>query len=150
MILARESPVGADLRRVVAILRLVRDVERAAVNVGHVCRTVRHHDPRALPEALRALVDELGRRAVDVYRQGVTAWRRRDALAVSEVDRRDELVDRLLRRLHAELSRHEGAPDDPLAAGLVARYYERVADHGVAIARDTAYLVTGERVGSPT
>jgi phosphate uptake regulator len=34
--------------------------------------------------------------------------------------------------------------------GLVARYLERIADHGVAIARDTAFASTGERVTLPS
>lgn len=146
LLLAREAPVGRDLRRTVAILRLVHDVHRAAALVRHVCETLRRLDPRTLPSPLRAGVDELARDAAHVYVRGVEAWRQRDALAVSEVDQLDELVDRLQLRLYAELTSSEGHGDAPLVVGLIARYYERLADHAVAIARDTAFVVTGDRV----
>lgn len=148
VILAREAPVGGDLRRLVAILRLVNDVDRSAALLRHVCETVRRVDPRTLPPALRGTVDELAGRAGEVYDRGVAAWRTRDALAVSEVDGHDELVDRLQLRLYADLARSEGTGEAPLVVGLVARSYERLADHGVAIARDTAFVVTGDRVGA--
>jgi phosphate transport system protein len=146
VLLARESPVGRDLRRLVAILRLVHDVERSAALLRHVCETLRRVDPRTLPGQLRAFVEELGWRAAEVYVRGVEAWRRRDALAVSEVDELHELVDRLQLRLYAELSSIEGLGEAPLAVGLVTRYYERLADHAVTIARDTAFVATGDRV----
>lgn len=148
VLLAREAPVGGDLRRVVAILRLVHDVERAGALVRHVCETLRRLDPRSLPPDLRRLVDELGTRAAEVYVRGIDAWRRRDALAVTEVDGLDEHVDRLQLRLYAALAGSQGLGDAPLVAGLVARYYERLADHAVTIARDTAFVATGDRVGS--
>lgn len=148
LLLARESPVGRDLRRLVAILRLVHDVERCAALLRHVCETRRRLDPRTLPSPLAAFVEELGCRATDVYVRGVEAWRRRDALAVSEVDRLDELVDRLQLRVYAELSAVHGAGEAPLVVGLVTRYYERLADHAVTVARDTAFVATGHRVVS--
>lgn len=148
VMLAREAPVGGDLRRLVAILRLVNDVDRCAALLRHVCETLRRLDPRTLPPSLRATVDELARCAGEVFLRGVDAWRHRDALAVTEVDDLDELVDRLQLELYADLAGSEGLGDAPLVVGLIARYYERLADHAVAIARDTAFVVTGHRVAA--
>lgn len=148
VMLAREAPVGGDLRRLVAILRLVNDVDRCAALLRHVCETLRRLDPRTLPPSLRATVDQLARAAADVYVRGVDAWRHRDALAATEVDQLDELVDRLQLQLYADLAGSQGLGDAPLVVGLIARYYERLADHAVAIARDTAFVVTGDRVGA--
>ncbi len=148
ILLAREAPVGRDLRWVVALLRIVRDVERSAVLFAHACATVRRVDPRDLPADTGAAVDELGRLAQQVFARGVAAWRSRDALAVVELDDLDELVDRLQERLYRDLSGQHGAGDAPMTLGLLTRYLERIADHGVAIARDTSFVVTGDRVGA--
>jgi phosphate transport system protein len=148
VLLAREAPVGRDLRRLVAILRLVHDVERSAALLRHVCETLRRLDPRTLPPRLLSFVEELGGRATEVYVRGVEAWRRRDALAVSEVDELDELVDGLQLRVYAELSSIVGLGEAPLVVGLVTRYYERLADHAVTISRDAAFVATGDRVVS--
>lgn len=146
VLLAREAPVAGDLRRLVALLRLTTDVDRSAALLKHVCLTLERFDPRFLPEGLRGQLLELATRAADVFTGGVNAWRRRDALAVSEVDDDDEDVDRLQQLLLEKAAEMDAAGDEMLVLGLIARYYERIADHGVAIAQDAAFVATGERV----
>lgn len=146
VLLAREGPVAGDLRRLVALLRLTTDVDRSAALLKHVCLTLERFDPRFLPENLRSQLLELATRATDVFTGGVDAWRRRDALAVSEVDDDDEDVDRLQQLLLEKAASMDGGGDEMLVLGLIARYYERIADHGVAIAQDAAFVATGERV----
>jgi phosphate transport system protein len=146
LLLAREAPVAGDLRRLVAIMRLVTAVERSAALLRHVAETLDGFDPRRLPVHLRADLEELGARTAAVYQRGVTAWREQDALAVSEVDRLDEGVDSLRTSVleRAELEVHE--PAELVLLGLLARYFERIADHGVSFAQHTTFAVTGQRV----
>lgn len=146
VLLARESPVAGDLRRLVALLRLTTDVDRSAALLKHACLTLDKFDPRYLPEQLRAQVAELADRATQVFVAGIDAWRRRDALAVAEVDDADEDVDRLQELLLERAASIEDGGDEMLVLGLIARYYERIADHGVAIAQDAAFVATGQRV----
>jgi phosphate transport system protein len=146
LLLAREAPVAGDLRRLVAILRLVTAVERSAALLRHVAETLDRLDPRRLPADLRLHLEELAGRSGEVFRHGVDAWRQRDGLAVTEVDRLDEAVDtlrnRVLERAEAELEE----PAELVLLGLLARYYERIADHGVSFAQHATFAVTGERV----
>ena len=146
ILLARESPVAGDLRRLVALLRLTTDVDRSAALLKHACLTLEKFDPRFLPEDLRTQVAELADRATRVFTAGIDAWRRRDALAVGEVDDADEDVDRLQQLLLEKAASLDEAGDEMLVLGLIARYYERIADHGVAIAQDAAFVATGQRV----
>lgn len=147
VLLARESPVSGDLRRIVALLRLVHDVERSASLLRHVSETLDRFDPRDLPAGIQDKVTELGDRATEVFRAGVDAWRRRDGLAVNEVDELDSQVDRLQEVLLAESAGLQAKlGGEMLVIGLIARYYERIADHGVALAQDAAFVVTGDRV----
>lgn len=146
ILLARESPVAVDLRRLVALLRLTGDVDRSASLLKNACLTLERFDPRFLPEELRAQVAELADRAAQVFNAGIDAWRRRDALAVAAIDDADEDVDRLQELLLEKAAAIEEAGDEMLVLGLLARYYERIADHGVAIAQDAAFVVTGQRV----
>lgn len=146
VLLAREAPVAGDLRRLVALLRLTTDVDRSAALLTHVCLTLERFDPRVLPEALRGQLLELADHATTVFSAGAAAWRRRDATAVTEVDDADEDVDRLQQLLLERAAAVDEAGDEMLVLGLIARYYERIADHGVAIARDAAFVATGQRV----
>lgn len=146
LLLAREAPVAGDLRRLVALLRLVHDVERSASLMRHVGEAVERLDARMLPDELRRQLEELGTRSIEVFRRGVDAWRQRDGLAVYELDRLDAAVDTLRTGLLVRARDLEGAPEQLLLLGLLGRYFERLADHGVAFAQHVTFVVTGERV----
>jgi phosphate transport system protein len=146
VLLAREAPVAGDLRRLVALLRMTVDVSRSASLLRHACHTLRQFDPRFLEPTVRAELEEMSRQASAVFVAGMDAWRRRDALAVTEVDDADESVDELQRVLLREVARTDDPGPELVVLGLLARYFERIADHGVEIARDAAFVATGQRV----
>jgi phosphate transport system protein len=150
VLLARHQPMGSDLRRLVALLRMCTDVDRSAALLRHVCESLRMSDPRLLPETLGQQLRDLAMRSAEVFGGGMEAWRTKDALAVNDLDQADEQVDRLQRMLLDTAAGDERAADERLSLGLVARYLERIADHGVAIARDTSFVTTGERVVLPS
>lgn len=145
LLLAREAPVSGDLRRLVAMLRLVWAVERSAALLRHVAETTERFDARLLPLQVRQQVEELAVRAAEVFRQGVDAWRLRDGLAITELDRRDAQVDVIAQGLMTRSEEQVDSPADLLMLGLLARYFERIADHGVAFAQHGTFAVTGER-----
>lgn len=146
LLLAREAPVSGDLRRLVAMLRLVHDAERSGRLLRHVAEGVERLDARLLPAAVRQQLEELADRSLEVYRGGVDAWRQRDALAVYDLDRLDGDVDTLRAGLVARAQELEGAASEVMVLGLLGRYFERLADHGVAFAQHVTFVVTGERV----
>jgi len=146
VLLARESPVSGDLRRLVAMLRLVYDAERSGRLMRHVAEGVEKVDARQLPPAVRQQLEELAHRSSEVFLRGVDAWRQRDALAVHEIDELDAGVDTLRTGLIGHAQDLHGAPGEVVFLGLLGRYFERLADHGVAFAQHATFVVTGERV----
>lgn len=150
LLLARHQPVSRDLRRLVALLRMCFNVDRSAALLRHLGETTRIVSPGTFPAQLRGQLEELTTIAARVFRGGMDAWRTKDALAVNELDRRDEQVDDLQRLVLATAAEAAVTPESRVVLGLVARYLERIADHGVSIARDTAFVSTGERVTLPS
>jgi phosphate transport system protein len=146
LLLAREAPVSGDLRRLVSLLRLVYDVDRAGRLLQHVASSVERVDARQLPAEVRTLLEELGARSIEVFRRGVDAWRQRDGLAVQDLDRMDGDVDTLRTTLMLRTKDLQGAASEVLVLGLLGRYFERLADHGVAFAQHVTFVVTGTRV----
>lgn len=146
LLLAREAPVAGDLRRLVAILRLVFSVERAAALLRHVAEAVDRFDARRLPDELRQQVEELGIRSAEVFRRGVDAWRQRDGLAVHDLDELDTGIDTLRSGIVRRAADELDASADLTVIGLLARYFERIGDHGVSFAQHSTFAVTGERV----
>ena len=145
-LLAQESPVAGDLRRVVAVLRCVQDVQRSGDLLRHVAESLRWVHPPAMPQELRALIGQLGEVCGGIFSAAIDAWGRHDPLAANDLEERDDQVDLLQKVLLTEL--YTGAPsvEESVSLALIARYYERIADHGVEMARQVAYFLTGERV----
>lgn len=145
VLLARQSPVGADLRRLVAILRSVADVQRTWALVSHVVGALRWVHPPALTQPLREIIGQLGMVSAEVFSGAADAWEQHDALAATDLEQRDDQVDLLQKSMLTELYTGPSSVEEAVSLALLARYYERVADHGVEIARHVAYMVTGHR-----
>lgn len=148
VLLARQAPVGSDLRRLVAILRLIANIERTSRHARHVMESCRSIEVLSLPPEIRRLLESLARRAAEVLQGGLEAWTAGDALAVIDLEGPERDVDDLqLRLLQAASHSPEVHGETRLALGLTARHYERIADYGMSLARDAAFVVTGLRLG---
>lgn len=146
VLLALEGPVAGDLRRLVAILRMVHHVERSAKMMHHVADCIERLDTRLLPPLIRTQLHDLADHSMAVYRDGLAAWRSRDALAVHELNRADADVDRLRTALLTRAHDLDERPEVIVTLGLLALYFERLADHGVVFAQHATFAVTGERI----
>jgi phosphate transport system protein len=145
LLIARQSPVAGDLRRLVAVLKCTQDVLRSGDLLRHVGESLTWIHPPSLPATLRETVDQLGEVSHDLFTRGLTAWQRRDALAANELEQADDQVDLLQKVLLTDLYTGTQSVEEAVSLALISRYYERIADHGVEIARQATYVATGER-----
>lgn len=152
-LLLLESPVAGDLRQVVSGIYIVEHFTRMAALAGHIARVARRRHPRrVVPEPVVPLIRELAKRDTEMARRLTGLLADHDAEKARTLDSEDDIVD----DLHASLMRQISDADWPhgsVAAvdlALLARYYERFADHTVSIANRVVYLATGEKpeVGS--
>jgi phosphate transport system protein len=70
----------------------------------------------------------------------------RDVVSAREIERDDDVMDELHRRMLRTIlggSWAEGV-ETAVDVALIGRYYERFGDHAVSVARSVIYLVTGE------
>lgn len=149
LLLARQAPVAGDLRRVVAILRSVADVQRSASLLRHVGESLTWVHPPSMPDELRKTIAELGEITAEILSGAVTAWARHDGLAAVDLNVRDDQTDLLQKDLLTQLYIGQQSVNEAVSVALIARYYERISDHGVEMARHVAYYLTGDRVGGP-
>lgn len=146
LLLARQSPVGSDLRRVVAVLRTAAGVQRSASLLVHVAESLTWVHPPSMPEEVRETIAQLGEVAADIMGRAADAWETHDGLAAVDLEERDNQADLLQKCLLTELYTGHQSVEEAVSLALLARYYERIADRGVEAARQVAYMVTGERV----
>jgi phosphate transport system protein len=149
-LMARQQPVASDLRILVTSLRMVAELERMGDNAVHIAKIARRRYPgSAVPPELRAIVLEMGHTAEEIVAKAGSVIASRDVQMANELEKDDDVMDNLHRRLFTAIL-DEGAWTGGLEAAiditLAGRYYERFADHAVSVARRVVYLVTGERV----
>jgi len=93
-----------------------------------------------LSRRTQGLVERMGALASAMWRQAVDSWYQRDRCAGLALGGRDEEMDELHASLIAELASGRMALPVTMEMTLVARFYERLGDHAVNIARRVVYL----------
>lgn len=146
-LLALQAPVAADLRVVVAAMHAVGDLERMGNLAQHVAKIARLKHPNLIvPGEVRPVFARMSLLASRLADDAATAIEHRDPLSGDRLAESDDEVDALRRQLFrilfAENWSHGVEP--AVDTALIGRYYERFADHAVAIARQVGYLATGE------
>lgn len=148
-LLALQAPVATDLRRSLATLRIVHEIERSADLMVNVAKATRRLYPNHLDPKVRGIVDQMGTQAVAQLRLAIDAYADEDgnrAAALADMDEAmDELTKALFRRILALGDANEANVQTSVQIALVGRHYERAADHAVTIAERVQYVVTGER-----
>ncbi len=111
-LLARQTPVAADLRLVLAVLRINLHLERMAdycVTVAKLTKLMGDLD--VTDDAIASSIEDMGQRAEQMIRVAMDAFATRDAEKAQTLVELDELIDRANR----------DAAENVLSLGLVAR-----------------------------
>jgi phosphate transport system protein len=140
---ALQSPMARDMRFLLTILRIVPELERSHDLAEHIAKAATRGLPRELPPRVRGLIEEMGRVGVEMWRAAAASYLDRDGDRAEALDRADDELDDLHVSLTAELV--SGQLSVPVATEmtLIARYYERLGDHAVNVARRVRFLALG-------
>lgn len=146
LLLATQQPVATDLRQLVVTLRMIADLERMGDLSVHIAKVARMRAPEvAVPEELRPTILEMARVADRMIDTSIDVIADRDVDAAALVESQDDELDRLraslFRTLLSDDWSHGVEPAVDIA--LLGRYYERIGDHAVSMARRIVFLVTG-------
>ncbi len=138
------APVAGDLRAVVAAIRAAGDLERMGDLALHVAQVAERG--RTVPAEVRRDFAEMGRLAVAMARKTAEVAGSRNVILAIELDSDDDAMDGLHAHMFTVLMDPTWPHGVPAAVDLtlLARYYERFADHAVLVARATIYAVTGQ------
>jgi len=148
-LLALQQPVASDLRMLVAALRMVADLERMGDLSVHVAKVARLRVPQvAVPAEIVPTIERMATVAEKMVGTVAGIIAERDVEGARQLEEDDEEMDQLrrssFRLMLADSWPHGVEPAVDIA--LLGRYYERIADHAVSLARRVVYLVTGETV----
>lgn len=140
---ARQAPLAADLRFLLSVLRIVPELERSGDLCEHIAQRAARGLSADLPPRVRGIIDQMGRVGTEMWRAAADAYADRDPDAAEALTERDDEMDELLVALTAELAGGQVPVPVALELALVGRFYERLADHAVNVARRVRYLARG-------
>ncbi|MCW2867989.1 MAG: Phosphate-specific transport system accessory protein PhoU [Marmoricola sp.] len=146
-LLSLQNPVAGDLRMLVASLRMVSEFERMGDLAVHVAKIARLRVPEiAVPESVVPMIERMATVAEVMIAKVEHIIAESDVAAAQELEQVDQEMDKLRRNSFRDLLGSEWTygVEPAVDIALLGRYYERIADHAVSIARRVVFLVTGE------
>jgi phosphate transport system protein len=145
-VLALQAPVATDLRLVVSAIHNASDLERMGDLATHIAQAARRRHPApVLPDEVAPYFGEMGRIGTALAIKAGEVVRSQDMTKAAELERDDDAMDDLHRHIFRVLMDHswQYGVGPAVDVTLLGRFYERYADHAVAVARRVIYVATG-------
>jgi phosphate transport system protein len=148
-LLALYQPMAADLRTIVAAVKINTDLERVgdlAVNIAEAARRYASHPP------VKKLIDipRMATIAQTMLRDALDAFVRRDTdlaqQVLNEDDRLDSLKTQIFRELLTYMLQDPSTIEPALDLILISRHLERIGDHATKVAEDVIFIVSARDV----
>jgi len=148
-ILALYQPVAADLRFVVAALKINNDLERMgdlAKNIAKRVAQLSGGEPCELPPEIRTMAMQ----AQEMVKQCLDAVVNADPSLARQVREEDDAVDasrqQVRRKILQGIKTRPEQIESLLRINSVSKHIERIADMATNIAEDVIYMVEGDIV----
>ena len=146
-VMSLQQPVAGDLRLLVATLRILADIERTGALAVHIAKIARMRYPsNAVAEPAKDTISQMAQIATSMVDRLAAAIASKDPTAARQLDDLDDSMD-ALRKFTFHVTKDDDWTYGVEAAVdlvLLGRYYERIADHCVKIARSVGYIVNGK------
>lgn len=155
-ILVRRQPAASDLRMVLAVSRVVRDLERmgdeAAKVAIHALEVANGN--QAGSKICHQAIRHMGTAVVKMISDALDAFARHDIEGAIEVVRNDKLVDEqyasAIRELITYMMEDPRSISQAINILWILRAIERIGDHARNISEQVIYLVSGADVRHST
>ncbi len=150
-IVVKRQPAASDLRLIMAISKIVTDLERIGDEAEKIARMSKHIHEQSAHHAQRfPSIRHAAQVAVKMLRQALDAFARLDAASAADVLKEDSEIDNEFRSVLRQLITHMMEDPRTISSSLetiwVAKAVERIGDHAKNIAEQVIYIVKGTDV----
>ncbi|OCA91114.1 phosphate transport system regulatory protein PhoU [Bacillus sp. FJAT-27225] len=147
LLIATESPVATDLRKIIAALKISSEVERIADNAVNIAKAALHIGKE---KHIKEIVDipKMMILVIEMLECALKSFYENDTVLARECAKKDDKVDEMYGQLVSELLSF--IPKNPTATNQITqlaytcRYLERIGDHSTNISEQVIYVVTGK------
>lgn len=144
-LLLQQQPVARDLRTVSAALKMVTDAQRIGTQSGDIGEIVAMGYIREIPEGLP--VREMATAVIHMVTDSIDSFVKQDGKLSRNVIEYDDVVDdyfnSIKHSLVQRLKTQEGSSEAMVDLLMIAKYFERIGDHAVNIAKWVLFSLTG-------
>ena len=152
-LLIRQQPVASDLRQISASLKIVHDCKRIGDQLVDIADILHLPEQTAATHNCVEQLKNMARASKDLVGDSMEAYADNDLELAQAANVKDDEVDALFAAIKNDLARELGKAqpaqaDDLLNLLMVAKYFEKISDHAVHIAKWVMYAITGQREGS--
>jgi phosphate transport system protein len=147
-LMARNQPLGSDLRRMAVLIQLNVTFERMGDQCVNIAKIAQFNEGLPRVERICDQILEMGDLVRPMIRTAIEAYIRGDVDEARLLPAMDQPVDRLNANMYKETV---AVRDNPQLLEwatkmlMVSRALERVGDQAVDFGEQTAYFITGER-----
>ena len=150
-IVVKRQPAASDLRLIMAISKIVTDLERMGDEAKKIARMAKKiHETGAHHAQRFPAIRHASQIAVKMLRQALDAFARLDAASAAEVLKEDSELDAefrsVLRQLITYMMEDPRTITTSLETVWVAKAIERIGDHSKNVAEQVIYIVKGTDV----
>lgn len=145
--LIRQQPVARDLRLISSGFKIIYDYKRIATQVMDIREICQYVTTNKLFKELDIL--DISKIVKSQVSDSITAFVNLDENLSKQVVEKDDIVDNLFMMIKEEIvenMKKDNPTGEYLDILMIAKYYERIADHAVNIALSSYYTVTGENL----
>jgi phosphate transport system protein len=150
-IVVKRQPAASDLRLIMAISKIVTDLERIGDEAEKIARMAKRlHEGGAQHAQRFPAIRHAAQIAVRMLRQALDAFARLDAALAADVVKEDVAIDdefrSILRQLITYMMEDPRTISPALEIVWVAKAIERIGDHAKNMAEQVIYIVKGTDV----
>lgn len=147
-LIMRQQPIATDLRNIRSAMFIIYDMERIGIQSAEIAQMLGYVS--AHPQAVDARIFELGEATVKMTGDSIAAFEAGDENAAMDVIAYDDTVDELFQTakgaLIAGIQNEDADAESSVDMLMIAKYFERMADHAESIARWVYFSKTGEHL----
>lgn len=146
-LLLLQQPVATDLRRISSAMKIATDLGRIGDNTVDIAEILQTGNISS--ESGEGGLVQMAEKTLAMIWESVEAFIEDDQKKAETVIGLDDEIDRMFAKIRIELGNRMIKEDEGRNALLdllmIAKYYERMADHAVNVAKWVLYSITGKR-----
>ena len=149
-LLLKQQPVGTDLRKISAALKMVTDMERIGDHATDISELAIVLSEKTYVKKLDH-IEEMARETMVMLIQSLEAYVEKDLDKAQKVIAHDDVIDDLFEEVKQELieliRNHADEGEQAVDLLMVTKYFERIGDHATNIAEWVIFSITGQIAG---